>query len=125
MTEWGDRDVGVVGGRDEASDHNFFFEGELAVRESLASVDADIAEAAAHFFVAAGVEDNVLAIAFPPECWAVGDVAVVGGEGCVDVVEGERGRLCKVTLPFGKLRDLGWGDRIVKWIPSRWSKMTH
>lgn len=83
MAECGDRNVGVVGGRDEASDHDLFFEGEFAVREDLAPVDADIAETAAGFLVAAGVEDDVLAIAFPPERGTVRDVAVVGGEGRV------------------------------------------
>ena len=95
MTEWGDRDVGVVGGRDETSDHDFFFGGKLAVALYAAPVNADVAEATAGFLVAAGVEDDVLAIAFPPECWAVGDVAVVGGEGCVDVVES-----CRTSFVF-------------------------
>ncbi len=111
MAECGDRNVGVVGGCDEASDHDFFFEGEFAVREDLAPVDADIAESAAGFLVAAGVEDDVLAVAFPPEGRTVRDVAVVGGEGGVDVVEGERGIL---QVLFRTV-----------WIPSRWSRMTY
>ena len=90
MAECGDWNVGVVGGRDEASDHDLFFEGEFAVREDLAPVDADIAETAAGFLVAAGVEDDVLAVAFPPERGTVRDVAVVGGEGRVNVFDGER-----------------------------------
>ena len=79
----------MVGRCDEAPEHDFFVGGGLAVGTHAASVDADIAEAAAGFLVAAGVERDILAIAFPPECWAVGDVAVVAREGGVDVVERE------------------------------------
>ena len=73
----------MIGGRDEASDHNFFFKREFSVGENLPSVNADVAEAATHFFVAAGVENEVLAVAFPPEGRTVCDVAVVTREGFV------------------------------------------
>ena len=79
----------MVGGGDEASQHNFFVGSELSVGEHAATVNADVAESAAGFFVAAGVEHNSVAVAFPPQSWAVRDVAIVGGESCVNVFEGE------------------------------------
>ena len=82
--------VGVVGCRDEATEHDFFGGREFSVREFPAAENADVAEAAAHFFVAAGMEYNFFIASFPPECWPVRDVAIVCGEGGVDGVEGER-----------------------------------
>lgn len=73
----------MVGRCDEASDHDFFFGGKLAVALYAAPVNADVAESSAHFFVAAGVERDAVFVAFPPEGGTVRDVAVVCGEGGV------------------------------------------
>lgn len=89
-TERCNGDVGVVGSRDLASNHDFFFGGELAVWLYAASVNADVAETSAGFFVAAGMERDSVIVVFPPEGWTVCDVAVVGGEGCVNGGERER-----------------------------------
>ena len=79
----------MVGCGDEAPYQYFFVGGEFSVGEHAATVDADIAESAAGFFVAAGVEEDVFAAAFPPQGWAVGDVAIVGSEGRVNDIERE------------------------------------
>ena len=79
----------MVGGGDEASDQYFFVGSEFSVGEHAATVDADVAEAAAGFFVAAGVEEDVLAAAFPPQGRPVRDVDIVGSEGFVNDIERE------------------------------------
>ena len=89
-TECCNGDVGVVGSRDLASNHDFFFRGELAVWLYAASVNADVAETSAGFLVTAGMERDSVIVAFPPKGRTVCDVAVVGGEGCVNGGESQR-----------------------------------
>ena len=92
------RNVGVVGSRNETADHDFFFGSELAVWLYAAPVNADVAETAASLLVAAGMERDTVIVAFPPEGRTVRDVTVVGGEGCVNGGEGEREFLFRITL---------------------------
>ena len=93
-----DRNVGVVGSGDLASDHDFFFGGELAVWLYAATINADVTETSAGLFVAAGVERDAVMVAFPPEGRTVRDVAVVAGKSGVDGGEGEGGFLFRTTL---------------------------
>ena len=79
-------------GRDKAFHADVFFPRELAVRQALAPIDADVAEGSAEIACVTGVEDDALDsvddVAFPPQGRPVRDVAVVARECSVQCIEG-------------------------------------